>query len=205
MKQFTLLNVEVIFGSEGAANPNTMANIQAQLFQEHGISSLLDLKSLDVIYTLTPAPNLHRQAPNMHARLYPTPGTHIFTGSLGDHLTTEGENSDFHSILRKFRASNWLSFTATNLADGSLMSCWSHIRQSIRNWAMEREHVSVLTISFCTCTSVSHHRLLISENIKNAGFWMDYVTTAWTHLTYAPSWILLSCSTRNPVIHLLNT
>lgn len=164
-----------------------MANIQAQLFQEHGISSPSDLKSSDVIYALlAPAPHIHPPAPNMHAWLYPTPGTHIFTGSLGDHLTTGGENFDFHSIFRKFRASNWLPNTTTNLPDGSLMSCWSHARQSIRNWAMEKEHVPVLTTGFCTCTPASHHSLLISEDIKNASIHMDYVTAAWTHLTYAP-------------------
>lgn len=93
----------VIFGSVGAANPNFMANIQAQLFQQHGISSPSNLKSSDVIYNLlAPVPHFHPPAPNMHVRLYPTPGMHIFTGSLGDHLTTEGQNFYFHSIFRKF-------------------------------------------------------------------------------------------------------
>lgn len=137
---------------------------------------------------LAPDRHIHLPAPNMHAWLYPTPGTHIFTGPLGDHLSTKREHFDFHSIFRKFRASNWLLSSATNLADGSLMSCWSHARQSICNWAMEREHVLALTTGFCTCTPASHHRLLISEDIKDAGFHMDYVTTAWTHLTYAPPW-----------------
>lgn len=103
-----------------------MANNQVLYvrFQEHGISRPLDLNSIDVIYSLfAPAPNIHLPAPNMHAWLYPTPGTHIFTGPLGDHLSSKRDHFDFHSIFRKFRASNWLLSSATNLADDSLMSC----------------------------------------------------------------------------------
>lgn len=64
-RYITKFRGNVIFGSVGAANPNVMANIQAQLFQEHGISSPSDLKSSDVIYTLlAPASHIHPPAPS---------------------------------------------------------------------------------------------------------------------------------------------